>query len=60
MPGDPFELAVKALSRRERSRAELDAWLRQRGVGDEEVESTIVRLEELGEVDDAGFARRYA
>lgn len=60
MADEAFELAVKALSRRERSRAELEAWLRERGVEEEEVESTIVRLEELGEVDDAGFARRYA
>jgi regulatory protein len=57
---EAFELAVRALGRRERSRAELEAWLGERGVGEPEVEATVLRLEELGELDDARFARRYA
>ena len=56
----PLELAVGALGRRERSRAELEGWLRRRGVDNDEIEATLVRLEELGELDDARFARRYA
>ncbi|MGH2963328.1 MAG: hypothetical protein ACRDL3_14230, partial [Solirubrobacterales bacterium] len=60
MPDEAFELAVRALGRRERSRAELEAWLVERGVGEPEVEATMLRLEELGELDDARFARCYA
>jgi regulatory protein len=57
---DPFELALKALRRRERSRAELSAWLSDRGIDEEEIAETVGRLERLGELDDARFARRYA
>ena len=60
MSDEAFELAVKALGRRERSIAELTRWLTERGVGAEEVEDVVARLEELGELDDARFARRYA
>jgi regulatory protein len=57
---EAFELAVRALGRRERSRAELEAWLGERGVGEPEIEAAVVRLEEVGELDDGRFARRYA
>jgi regulatory protein len=60
MADDAFELALAALGRKERSRAELAAWLRERGVDEDEVESTVGRLEAIGELDDARFARRYA
>ena len=60
MPDEALELAVGALRRRERSRAELEGWLRRRGADDDEIEATLVRLEEMGELDDARFARRYA
>lgn len=60
MPNEAFELAVRALGRRERSCAELEAWLRERGVEDADIEATLLGLEELGELDDARFARRYA
>jgi regulatory protein len=60
VPDEAFELAVKALGRRERSVAELSRWLTERGVDTEEVEDVVARLEELGELDDARFARRYA
>jgi len=60
MPDEAYELALRALERRERSSAELEAWLRQRGVGEEEVEATVAHLVELGQLDDARFARRYA
>jgi regulatory protein len=56
----PLELALRALRRRERSSAELAGWLGERGVAADEVEHTIAHLEELGELDDARFARRYA
>lgn len=57
---DPLELALRALGRRERSVAELRRWLAERGVAKDEVETVVVRLEEIGELDDARFARRYA
>jgi regulatory protein len=57
---DPLALALRALRRRERSRAELASWLADRGVEEPQVAETLNRLEELGEVDDARFARRYA
>jgi regulatory protein len=60
MADDAYELALGALRRKERSTAELAAWLRARGVAEEELESAIGRLTELGELDDARFARRYA
>jgi regulatory protein len=59
MPGDALQLAIAALRRRERSAAELETWLRERGVEGEELEETLERLRELGELDDLRFARRY-
>jgi regulatory protein len=60
MGDEPLELAVRALRRRERSSAELSRWLRGRGVSEQDVETTVAELEELGELDDGRFARRYA
>jgi regulatory protein len=57
---DAFEVALAALRRRERASAELGAWLARRGYGSEEIEATIARLTEVGELDDERFARRYA
>src|SRR5919197_1050897 len=58
--GDAFELAIGALGRKERTRAELAGWLAARDVPADEVEATIERLTEAGELDDERFARRYA
>ena len=58
--GEAFERALEALSRKERTEAELVAWLSERGFDAEEVEAAIGRLIEVGELDDARFARRYA
>lgn len=60
MGDEPLELALRALGRRERSVAELRRWLAERGVAEDEVEAVVLRLEEVGELDDARFARRYA
>ena len=60
MSDDAYELALRALERKERSTAELACWLRERGVAEEDLEAAIARLTELGELDDARFARRYA
>ncbi|MGH2957940.1 MAG: regulatory protein RecX [Solirubrobacterales bacterium] len=57
---DPFELALRALSYKERTEAELRGWLAERGVEEAEREDVLLRLAEAGAVDDENFARRYA
>jgi len=57
---DAFEVALAALRRKERTSAELDGWLRQRGFAAQEVEAALSRLTEAGELDDRRFALRYA
>ena len=57
---DAFEVALGALRNRERTSAELTAWLERRGYGAKEIEAAIGRLTEVGELDDERFARRYA
>jgi regulatory protein len=59
-PADPFVAAVGALRRKERAAVELAEWLHRRGYGDGEVDATLARLVEAGELDDERFARRYA
>jgi len=57
---DALERALEALARKERTTAELERWLTGRGFEPEEVAAAIARLVEIGELDDARFARRYA
>jgi regulatory protein len=57
---DAFEAALASLRRKERSSAELRAWLRKRGYAPDVAESAIFDLTEVGELDDERFARRYA
>jgi regulatory protein len=57
---DAYELALRALSYKERTESELRAWLAEREVGEDEIEEVIALLAEAGAIDDAGFARRYA
>lgn len=57
---DPYELAVRALSRKERSAAELATWLEERGVEPADVEAVMDRLTAIGELDDERFARLFA
>lgn len=57
---DAFEVALTALRRKERTRAELAAWLDGRGFGDGEVREALTRLAEAGELDDERFARLYS
>jgi regulatory protein len=52
--------AVGALRRRERTSAELHAWLGERGIDEELVEDVIAELVEIGELDDERFAFAYA
>jgi regulatory protein len=60
VPEDAYELALRALSHKERTESELRRWLAERGVGKGEVEEVIAVLAEAGAIDDASFARRYA
>lgn len=60
MPDDAYELALRALSHKERTEWELRGWLAEREVGEAEIEEVIALLAEAGAVDDASFARRYS
>jgi regulatory protein len=55
-----IDAALKALRHRDRSAAELDARLAQRGVGAAERELALETLERIGYVDDERFARTRA
>jgi regulatory protein len=57
---DAYELALNALSYKERTESELRGWLAERGVEEAEIEEVIALLAEAGAIDDASFARRYA
>jgi regulatory protein len=55
-----FELALRALNRRERTSAQIRSWLEHRGFEAEVANAVIERLEDAGGLDDARFARLYA
>ena len=57
---DAVETALRALRFRDRTAAELDARLEQRGVGEAEREQALETLERVGYVDDERFARSRA
>lgn len=57
---DPGELAAQALSRKERTVAEIVELLRSRGVGEEAIADTVGVLLEAGMLDDRRFANRFA
>jgi regulatory protein len=57
---EAFERALEALSRKERTTSELIEWLGSRGFPESEVAEVLQRLAEMGELDDARFALRYA
>ena len=57
---EPLALALQALSRKERTVAEMGSWLHARGVGSDEVEAVVGHLAETGTLDDRRFAERYA
>ncbi len=60
MSEQPLERALEALSRRERTAAELTGWLLERGFDPEEVECTVGGLIESGALDDERFAVGFA
>jgi regulatory protein len=55
-----LERALKSIGARERTEAEVDAFLRRRGYEANVVSDVIRALREDGLVDDAGYARRFA
>ena len=55
-----MEVAARYLAARPRSRWELEGRLRRAGAGDELLEVALLRLAELGYVDDEAFARWWA
>jgi regulatory protein len=57
---DAVETALRALRHRDRSVAELDARLQERGVEETERQETLETLERIGYVDDERFARARA
>ncbi len=57
---DPIDLAARALRHRDRSRAQIAERFEQAGVGEEEREAALDRLERIGYVDDSRFARSRA
>jgi regulatory protein len=58
--GDAFTLALATIQRRERSVAEVVAWLAERGHQRTAVEDAVNRLIEAGALDDERFARAFA
>ena len=52
-----LDAAFRMLAGRAHSRAELRLKLRRRGYDAEDVESTLTRMEQLGYLDDAAYAR---
>jgi regulatory protein len=57
---EAFNQAVGAISRKERTVAELRTWLASRDLEEAGVDAAIERLIEIGELDDERFAQRYA
>ncbi len=59
-PRDAFTSALEALSHKERTAAEIGAWLGKRGYALAEIEEAVDRLVAGGAIDDEQFARRFA
>lgn len=55
-----IELAYRAVSARERTEAELRAWLERRRVEPDAIEAAVAELTGGGYLDDAAYARRFA
>ena len=55
-----FSRALDILSRRDRSEAELALKLRHKGVGEDEIQTVVARLRELGYLNDRRLAERIA
>ena len=55
-----FERGLEAISRKERTCAELVAWLAERGFDRDEIAEAVVRLTQARALDDKRFAREFA
>ena len=55
-----FELAVGAITRKERTIHEMREWLEARDLHPDDVTATVERLIEIGQLDDEKYARLYA
>lgn len=60
MPEEAFERALEALAHKERTTAEVGAWLTARGFSPEQIAEAVERLGGIGALDDEAFARRFA
>ena len=56
----PMEYAMKYLTGRDRTVSEMQAYLDAKEFGEADVDATIARLLELGLLDDARYAMRFA
>lgn len=62
-PSEPeraIQLAYRALSSRDRTVAEMRAWLERKRVEPEAIEHAVAELESAGFLDDSRFAERFA
>ena len=57
---EAFERALEALAQKERTAAELGAWLAERGFEPVQIADAVERLVAAGALDDEAFARRFA
>jgi regulatory protein len=57
---EAFERALEALAQKERTAAELGAWLAKRGFEPSQIADAVERLVAAGALDDEAFARRFA
>jgi regulatory protein len=57
---DAREAAIGALDRRDRTVAELEGWLAERGYEQPEIAAALAELIELGALDDERYARVFA
>jgi regulatory protein len=55
-----FERALKSIGVRERTQAEIRAFLARRGFASDVIDDVLGALRDEGVVDDAGYARRFA
>lgn len=60
MAEEAFDRGLEALAHKERTTAELVAWLAERGFGRDEVEAAVSRLIETRALDDERFAHEFA
>ena len=58
--GSPFDCSLRVLSLRDHSEAELRRKLKEKGYEEEGIEESVVRLKDLGYLDDARFSRLFA